>query len=79
MSSIVFMHLVAVLLHIFLPLFVIIDEPATAATVPTARPMPMPFIISAVLFDANILLSLQSQKIIIILPSAVDKIIVNNV
>lgn len=48
------MHLAALLRQALLPLLVIIFEPATAAAVPTARPMPMLLTISMLFDDANI-------------------------
>lgn len=53
--SIFFMHFAAVLRQALLPLRVIILEPATAAAVPTARPIPMLFAISMLFDDANII------------------------
>ncbi len=53
MFSTFFMHLAALLRQALLPLLVIIFEPATAATVPTARPIPMLLNISVLFDDAN--------------------------
>lgn len=48
------MHFAAFLRQARLPFPVIIFEPATAAAVPTARPMPMPFITDIFFDDENI-------------------------
>lgn len=42
MLSMLFMHLAAFFLQVFLPFLVIIFVLATAAAVPTASPMPIP-------------------------------------
>lgn len=57
-----FMHLIAFFLHALLLLFVIIFEPATAAIVPTASPIPMPLAIAIFFEDESIIfISLQSN------------------
>lgn len=47
------MHFMALFRQALLPLLVIIFEPATAAAVPTASPMPMLLTISMLFDDAN--------------------------
>ncbi len=60
MLSTFFMHLAALLRQAFLPLLVIIFEPATAAAVPTARPIPM-LVSMPVLFD-DIIINYPSNQ-----------------
>ena len=51
------MHLIAFFLQALRLLLVIIFEPTTAAAVPTARPIPMPFITDMVFEDESIIKS----------------------
>lgn len=60
--STLFMHLIAFFLQAFLLLFDIIEEPMTAAAVPTARPMPIPFI-TDIPFDDESIISIPSNQI----------------
>lgn len=60
--STLFMHFMAFFLQAFLLLFVIIEEPMTAAAVPTARPMPIPFI-TDMLFDDESIINFPSNQI----------------
>lgn len=72
-SSIDFMHFAAFLRNALFPLPVIIFVPTTAAAVPTAKPMPIPFamdiffddeyiIIPPLYFLGNILTSVRDKK-----------------
>ena len=60
--STLFMHFMAFFLQAFLLLLVIIADPMTAAAVPTARPMPMPFIMD-MLFEDESIISFPSNRI----------------
>ncbi len=60
--STLFMHFMAFFLQAFLLLFDIIEDPMTAAAVPTARPIPIPFM-TDMLFDDESIIHFPSNQI----------------